>query len=99
MSTHPESASVVNKNFYIDDYLYTFEDVTHANKISRRDLISLLKLGGFSWLKFTPDERVINKIRLKDLSCEVDNCLETILIHQRCHIHQTSRTWVHLGTV
>ena len=35
----------------MDDYLDSFENVTHANKISR-NLVSLLKLGGFSLTKF-----------------------------------------------
>ena len=51
MSTYPEAASVVNENFYMDDYLDSFENVTHAIKISR-DLVSLLKLGGFNLTKF-----------------------------------------------
>ena len=51
MSTYPEAASVVNEKFNIDDYLDLFENVTHAIKISR-DLVSLLKLGGFNLTKF-----------------------------------------------
>ena len=35
----------------MDDYLDSFENVTHAIKISR-DLVSLLKLGGFNLTKF-----------------------------------------------
>ena len=51
MSTYPEAASIVNKKFYMDDYLDLFENVTHAIKISR-NLVSLLKLGGFILTKF-----------------------------------------------
>ena len=51
MFTYPEAASVVNEKFYMDDYLDSFENVTHAIKISR-DLVSLLKLGGFNLTKF-----------------------------------------------
>ena len=51
MSTYPEAASVVNENFYMDDYLDSFENVTQAIKTSR-DLVSLLKLGGFNLTKF-----------------------------------------------
>ena len=51
MSTYPETASVVNETFYIDDYLDSFENVTDEIKISR-DLVSLLKLGGFNLTKF-----------------------------------------------
>ena len=50
MSTYPEAASVVNEKFYMDDYLDSFENVIHAIKISR-DLVSLLKLGGFNSTK------------------------------------------------
>ena len=51
MSTYFEAASVVNEKFYMDNYLDSFENVTHAIKISR-DLVSLLKLGGFNLTKF-----------------------------------------------
>ena len=51
MSTHPEAASVVNETFYMDDYLDSFENVTHVIKVSR-DLFSLLKLRGFNFTKF-----------------------------------------------
>ena len=51
MSTYPQAASVVNENFYMDDYMDLFENVTHAIKISL-DFVSLLKLGGFNLTKF-----------------------------------------------
>ena len=35
--------------FYMDDYLDSFENITHAIKISC-GLLSILKLGGFIWL-------------------------------------------------
>ena len=35
MSTYPEAASVVNEKFYRDDYLDSFENVTHVIKVSR----------------------------------------------------------------
>ena len=43
MPTYPEAASVLNEKIYMDDYLDSFENVTHAIKISR-NLVSLLKL-------------------------------------------------------
>ena len=46
-----EAASLVNENFYMDDYLDSFEDLTYAIKNSR-DLVSLLKLGGFILTRF-----------------------------------------------
>ena len=51
MSTYAEAASVVYEKFYMDNYLDSFENVTHAIKISR-DLVSLLELGGFNLTKF-----------------------------------------------
>ena len=51
MYTYPEAATIVSENFYTNDYLDLFEDVTHAIKISR-DLVSLLNLGGFNLTKF-----------------------------------------------
>ena len=51
MSPYPEAASVVNEKIYMDDFLDLFENVTRAIKISR-DLVSLLKLGGFNLTKF-----------------------------------------------
>ena len=50
MSTYTEAASVVNEKFYMDCYLDSFENVTHAIKISRA-LVSLLKLRGFNLIK------------------------------------------------
>ena len=51
MSTYSEAASVVNENFYMDDYLDSFENVTHAIKFSR-NLVSLLKLRGINLTTF-----------------------------------------------
>ena len=51
MSTYPEAALAVIEKFYKNDYLDSFENVTHAIKISR-DLVSLLKMGGFNLTKF-----------------------------------------------
>ena len=50
MSTNPEAASVANEKFYMNDYSDSFENFTHAIKISR-DLVCLLKLGGFNLTK------------------------------------------------
>ena len=33
MSIYPEAALVVNEKFYMDDYLDSFENVTHAIKL------------------------------------------------------------------
>ena len=51
MPTYPEAASVLNEKIYMDDYLDSFENVTHAIKISR-NLVSLLKLEIFNLTKF-----------------------------------------------
>ena len=46
MSTHPETASLVSEKYYLDDYLRSFVDVTHATTISC-DMVLLFKLRGF----------------------------------------------------
>ena len=68
MFTYPETASVVNENFYMDDYLDSFENVTHAIKISR-DWVSLLKLGGFDLTKIVDiaDESEISSSLIKEI--------------------------------
>ena len=47
---YPESASAVVKKFYLDDYLDYFQNRDDALEICR-DLVSLLKLGGFHLTK------------------------------------------------
>ena len=68
MSTYPEAASVVNEKLYKDDYLDLFENVTHAIKNSR-DLVSLLKLGGFNLTEFVTNAVEITSA-LKPEDCE-----------------------------
>ena len=51
MSTYSE---VVNENIHVEDYLDSFEKVTHAIKVIR-NLVSLLKLGAFNLTKFVSD--------------------------------------------
>ena len=51
----------------MDDYLDSFDDVTHAIKISR-DLVSLLKLGGFILTKFVSNTDKIS------LAMNTDHC-------------------------
>ena len=48
---YPEAASAVVQKFYMDDYLDYFQNRYDALKLGR-DLISLLKLGGFCLTKF-----------------------------------------------
>ena len=43
---YPEAASAVVQKLYMDDYLDSFQNRDDALKL-KRDLISLLKLGGF----------------------------------------------------
>ena len=71
MFTYPEAASVVTEKFYMDDYLYSFENVTHAIKFSR-NLVSLLKLGEFNLTKFVSNADEITytvraRLLLKDI--------------------------------
>ena len=51
MSEYPEAASVVSKKFYVDNYLDSIENVTHAIE-NNREFLSLLRLGGFNLTKF-----------------------------------------------
>ena len=68
MSSFPEATSVVNEKFYMNDYLNSFENVTHAIKISR-DLVSLLKLGGFNLTKFVSNaDKITSALNSED--CE-----------------------------
>ena len=47
----PDTASAVLENFYMDDYLDSFEDPDYAFKMSQ-ELITLLALGRFKLTKF-----------------------------------------------
>ena len=51
MSEYPEAASVVSEKFYVDNYLDSIENVTHAIE-NNREFLSLLRLGGFNLTKF-----------------------------------------------
>ena len=71
MSKYPEATSVVNEKFYMDDYLDSFENVTHAIKFSR-DLVSSLKLGGFNLTKFVSNaDEITSKMNPED--CEISS--------------------------
>ena len=71
MSKYPEATSVVNEKFYMDDYLDSFENVTHAIKFSR-DLVSLLKLGGFNLTKFVSNaDEITSEMNPED--CEISS--------------------------
>ena len=56
----PDEASAVLEKFYMDDYLYSFEDPDVAFKMSQ-ELITLLALGGFKLTKFICNVTKINK--------------------------------------
>ena len=71
LSTYAEAASVVNEKFYMDNYLGSFENVTHAIEISR-DLISLLKLEGFNLTKLVSNaDEITSAINPED--CETSS--------------------------
>ena len=66
----------------MDDYLHSFENVTHAIKISR-DLVSLLKLGGFNMTKFVSNaDKITSAMNPEDCQTssspikEICNCAE-----------------------
>ena len=78
---YPEAASAVVQKFYMDDYLDSFQNRDDALKLGR-DLISLLKLGGFRLTKFVsnvpdvttaldPDNRESNS-SIKDICTSPD---------------------------
>ena len=78
---YPEAASAVVQKLYMDDYLDSFQNKDDALKLSR-DLISLLKLGGFRFTKFVsnvpdvatapdPDNRESNS-SVKDICASPD---------------------------
>ena len=78
---YPEAASAVVRKLYMDDYLDFFQNKDDALKLSR-DLISLLKLGGFRLTKFVsnvpdvttaldPDNRESNS-SVKDICASPD---------------------------
>ena len=71
MSTYPEAASVVNEKLYMDNYLDSFENVTHAIKISR-NLVSLLKLGGLNLTKFVSNTDEITSV-MNTEDCETSS--------------------------
>ena len=48
---YPEAASAVVQKFYMDDYLDSFENTADALSLSK-DLVAMLKLGGFNLTKF-----------------------------------------------
>ena len=69
--SNPEAASVVNEKFYRDDYLDSFENVTHVIKVSR-DLFSLLKLRGFNFTKFVSNaDEITSAVNPED--CETSS--------------------------
>ena len=78
---YPEAASTVVQKFYMDDYLDSFQNRDDALKLGR-DLVSLLKLGGFHLTKFVsnvpdvttgldPDNRESNS-SVKDICTSPD---------------------------
>ena len=78
---YPEAASAVVQNFIMDDYLDSFQNRDDTLKLGR-DLISLLKLGGFNLIKFVsnvpdlrtaldPDNRESNS-SVKDICASPD---------------------------
>ena len=69
--TYPEASSVVNEKFYMADFLDSFENVTYAIKDSR-ELVSLLKLGGFNLTKFVSNADEITSA-MKPEDCETSS--------------------------
>ena len=65
--------NAVLKRFYMDDYLYSFDDPQAAVK-TITDVVALLKLGGFNLVKFIPNSRdILKKISSGNLSPKIVN--------------------------
>ena len=95
MSTYSEAASVVNEKFYMDDYLDSLENVTHAIKI-RRDLVSLLKLGGFNLTKFVSNaDEITSAMNPED--CETSSSpIKEICNGAEQSLHVLGLKWDHV---
>ena len=98
MSTYPEAASVVNEKFYMDDYLDSFENVTHAIKISR-DLVSLLKLGGFKLTKFVSNADEITSAMNPEESETSSSPIKEICNGAQQSSHVLGLKWDHLKDI
>ena len=95
MSTYPEAASVVNEKFYMDDYLDSFENVTQAIKTSR-DLVSLLKLGGFNLTKFVSNADEITSAMNPEESETLSSPIKEICNGTEQSSHVLGLKWDHV---
>ena len=94
---YPEAASAVVQKFYMDDYLDSFENTADALNLSK-DLVAMLKLGGFNLTKFVsnvpevttalnPDNRESNP-SVKDI-CKSPDQSSHVLGHRWDHVKDT----------
>ena len=64
----PVASRIVKRNFYMDDFLYSAENIQEAESV-KQNLISLLQKGGFKFSKW--------QSKVKEL-CEKDSDLENV---------------------
>ena len=95
MSTYTEAALVVNEKFYMDDYLDSFENVTHAIKISR-DLVSLVKLGEFNLTKFVSNADEITSAMNREESETSSSPIKDICNGAEQSSHVLGLKWDHV---
>ena len=89
----PDAASAVMQKFYMDDYLDSFPEPEEALKLNK-DLIELLKLGGFKLTKFVSNVKEIQK----ELCTSSDNLskVKEILSSEGQESHVLGLKWDHV---
>ena len=79
----------------MEDYLDSFENVTHAIKISR-DLVSLLKLGGFNLTKFVSNADEITSAMIPEESKTSSSPIKEICNGAEQSSHVLGLKWDHV---
>ena len=89
----PDAASAVMQKFYMDDYVDSFPEPEKALKLSK-DLVELLKLGGFKLTKFVSNVKEIQK----ELCTSSDNLsqVKEILSSEGQESHVLGLKWDHV---
>ena len=90
---YPEATSAVVQKFYMDDYLDSFQNRDDALKLGR-DLVSLLKLGGFHLTKFVSN--VPEVTTALDLDNRESNSVKDICTSPDQSSHVLGLKWDHV---
>ena len=85
MSRYPEAASVVAEKFRLDDYLDSFTSIEQAVTICR-DLVKLLKIGGFVLTKFVSNIEETTFAKNSDVNETTLLVKETSRVEQSLHV-------------